>query len=167
MLSSYICNIVACIILMSINSVFVKKYKTAAMAITFLESHNLIVTPVRLHILEKFLYPQATVSAAEIREKMGLNCNKTTIYRTIDIFLEKGIIHRIADYEGTIRYGLTPFRQPESQRRQSHVHFKCLSCKATICLFQLLIEPPILPEGYVAQKTDMLVVGLCADCSLA
>ncbi len=134
------------------------------MVTELLKEYGLDITPDRIRILKTFLQNQTAISVMELKERAQLNCNKTTVYRTIETFLKKGLIHKVADFDGTVRYGLTPLTQVWQQCE--HLHFKCLGCDTVLCLFQISVETPVLPEGYVAQKTDMLVVGLCADCSL-
>jgi len=45
------------------------------------------------------------------------------------------------------------------------VHFKCTTCGLTTCLDHVTIPSIILPEGYQRVETNLLVQGVCKNCS--
>lgn len=129
-----------------------------------LKDHNLRTTSCREDILETFLSREAALSHGDLESTHGNRFDRVTIYRTLKTFLEKGIIHKVLDDEGT-RYALCRERCSEHNHHHDHVHFKCYECGQTNCLENLHIPEVHLPKGYHVQEMNLLIQGLCAACS--
>ncbi len=129
-----------------------------------LKRYGIGSTPDRIGILNVFIQHRVAFSIVEIQQRAGLSCNKTTFYRNIEMLLEKDIIHKISDLDGTVRYSLSLADSLLSVHPTEHVHFRCLHCHTLTCLFQAVVQSPLLPAGYTITRTQVLVTGICEHC---
>lgn len=130
-----------------------------------LHQSQLRQTQNRAEILEIFLARGVALSEREIETAMVAPCDRVTIYRTLSTFLEKGIIHKVLDDAGAMKYALCPAGcHAEQAHRHDHVHFKCLRCGQTICLDEVPVPPVALPQGYDLTEVNMLLEGTCPTC---
>ena len=86
-----------------------------------------------------------------------------TLYRTLASFEEKGIIHKILDDSGTVKYALCSSCDSQ-HHHDEHVHFQCSVCKNTFCLEHTSFQKPTLPEGFQFESMQLLVSGICPAC---
>jgi Fur family ferric uptake transcriptional regulator len=130
-----------------------------------LRKSQLSVTGGRRKILELFLQHDGALSHSDIEKKAGEKFDRVTVYRTLQAFVEKGLIHSIPTPDNSIRYALCKDDCSGGQHRDDHVHFICNSCGNTICLEEVVIPAIRLPRGYIAQQVEMLVSGVCKSCA--
>lgn len=82
--------------------------------------------------------------------------SKTTIYNTLNLFQNKGIIIGLSIDENEVRYeaDLNP-----------HAHFKCTVCK---CIYDIPIEYSEIHEdviaGHVITERHIYLKGICMRC---
>ncbi|HEV3413640.1 MAG TPA: Fur family transcriptional regulator [Puia sp.] len=130
-----------------------------------LRKSQLSVTGGRRKILELFLQHDGALSHSDIEKKAGEKFDRVTVYRTLQAFVEKGLIHSIPTPDNSIRYALCKDDCYGGQHRDDHVHFICNNCGNTVCLEEVVIPAIRLPRGYVAQQVEMLVSGVCKSCA--
>lgn len=90
--------------------------------------------------------------------------DKSNVYRTLCMFLEKDVVHSIDDGSGSIKYELCP--SPGHSMSDMHAHFYCTMCGNIFCL-QTGIPPcqAELPKGFIAQSSNYVIKGVCNKCS--
>ena len=85
-----------------------------------------------------------------------------TVYATLELLESLGLIRRVATERGAVVY---------DPRTDDHHHLACRRCGAMVD-----VEAPVaLPElmtaaraaGFVPDRTDVVIRGLCADCAAA
>jgi Fur family ferric uptake transcriptional regulator len=130
-----------------------------------LRKNQLSVTGGRRKILELFLQHEGALSHSDIEKKAGGKFDRVTVYRTLQAFLEKGLIHSIPTSDNSIRYALCKDDCSGGQHRDDHVHFICNNCGNTMCLEDVVVPSIKLPRGYAAQQVEMLVSGICKSCN--
>lgn len=128
-----------------------------------LKNNQLSVTGTRKKILELFLSSTGAMAHADIEKKTG-GVDRVTVYRTLQSFLEKGIIHTIPTSDNAIRYALCRENCSEGQHHDDHVHFICSVCGNTTCLEDVIIPEVKLPAGFKPSDAQMVVNGTCKDC---
>ena len=96
----------------------------------------------------------------EIREKLSGNYDRTTFYRSFKILLEKSIIHKIVVDNQMIKYAL----DNSITHKNKHAHFYCKKCDSVICLDNIPIEEPEVPQGFEASETEIIIKGVCSTC---
>ena len=130
-----------------------------------LRKHRLSVTESRLKILNLFMDQPGALAHGDIEKKAGKKFDRVTVYRTLQTFVEKGIIHTIPTADNSVRYALCRDECSEGHHHDHHVHFICTSCDTTYCLDDVVTPELKLPKGYVAQQIEVLAKGICNECS--
>jgi len=129
-----------------------------------LRRKHLSVTDSRKKILSLFLAGKDALAHGDIETKAGEKFDRVTVYRTLQTFVEKGIIHTIPTADNSIRYALCKDCE-EGHHHDEHVHFVCTNCHKTICLDDVVSPKIELPTGYVAETTQVVINGICKDCN--
>ncbi|MFZ9332064.1 MAG: Fur family transcriptional regulator [Chitinophagaceae bacterium] len=131
-----------------------------------LKSSALSVTEGRKTILDIFLSSVSAMAHQDIESKCKEEYDRVTIYRTLQTFLEKGIIHTIPSSDNITRYALCNDDCIDSgHHHDNHVHFSCNACGKTICLDDTAIPSVHLPKGFRANQINMIVSGVCKTCA--
>jgi Fur family ferric uptake transcriptional regulator len=130
-----------------------------------LKKNQLSVTGSRKKILELFLSNQGALAHGDIEKKTGEKFDRVTIYRTLQSFLDKGIIHTIPTADSSIRYALCKEECTEGHHHDNHIHFECTTCGNTTCLDEVNIPPIKLPTGFKSQVIEIVVSGKCKSCN--
>jgi Fur family transcriptional regulator, ferric uptake regulator len=131
---------------------------------SLLKKHHLSVTEPRVKILELFLGSGDALSHSEIEKAQGQTLDRVTVYRTLQSFVEKGILHTIPAPDNSVKYAVCKDTCDEGHHQDNHVHFICENCGKTLCLDHVTIPPVQLPAGYVSAQTQMIVNGICDLC---
>ena len=129
-----------------------------------LKRNQLSITDSRSKILELFLQQNGALAHADIEKKSGAGFDRVTVYRTLQTFVEKGIIHTIPTADNSILYALCKDECTEGHHHDHHVHFICSKCSNTICLEDITVPEVKLPDGYLATQVEVVVNGICKDC---
>jgi len=129
-----------------------------------LKRNDLSVTDSRKKILELFLKQNGALNHGVIEKSIGDDMDRVTIYRTLQVFVDKGIIHTIPTNDNSIRYALCKDHCEAGHHHDNHVHFVCDSCHITTCLDHVTIPEVVLPEGFKPKHAEMVVSGICKEC---
>jgi Fur family transcriptional regulator, ferric uptake regulator len=129
-----------------------------------LKTFRLRSTPSRQEILHLFLKKDYALSHGDIEKEIHNDLDRVTVYRTLKTFLDRGLIHKVLDDEGALKYALCNEACTAAGHHHNHVHFKCTECGQTNCLN---IEIPLvkLPKGYKPTELNLLIQGVCENCS--
>jgi Fur family transcriptional regulator, ferric uptake regulator len=128
-----------------------------------LRRKRLSATDSRKKILSLFLSTKDALSHNDIEKKAGEKFDRVTVYRTLQSFVEKGIIHAIPSTEEAVHYALCKDCH-EGHHEDQHLHFVCTQCHETICLENSTFPQVTLPEGYIAERVQVVVNGVCRKC---
>ena len=129
-----------------------------------LKQHQLSVTGSRKKILELFIRNDGALAHSDIEKKTGERFDRVTVYRTLQSFLEKGIIHNIPSADNSVRYALCKDDCKEGHHYDNHVHFVCSECNNTICLDNVIVPEVQLPRGFQPTEVQMIITGVCKNC---
>ena len=130
---------------------------------SILKRNGLSVTETRTKILELFLQSSGALAHADIEKGTGERFDRVTVYRTLQSFLNKGIIHSIPSADNAVRYALCKECTEESHH-DDHIHFLCRECGTTTCLEEVHVPSIELPKGFRSERIEMVVSGTCKDC---
>ena len=120
----------------------------------------------RILVLDLLQKKDAATSLTDLERDL-YPADRTTIYRTLKIFEEKGLIHIIEDGTGTPKYALCLNECEADDHHDLHVHFYCANCKETFCLPDTEIPHLNLPYGFFAAEMNLVVKGVCNKCNQA
>ena len=131
---------------------------------TILRRNQLSITESRKKILELFVNNNGALEHSDIEKKTGEKFDRVTVYRTLQSFLEKGIIHTIPTSDNSVRYALCKDDCGQGHHHDNHVHFLCTECNTTTCLEGVTIPKVTLPLGFRPNDYQMVVSGICKNC---
>lgn len=126
-----------------------------------LEKYHLLKTLPRIEILDCFLHFAKPISDVDIKSSVNQKINRTTRYRTLQVLIEKGIIHKIITDGKEVKFALTDLVNKNSSE---HCHFQCVKCGEVECMSYQSIPEIQLPENYLIQERSLIVTGLCPKC---
>jgi Fur family transcriptional regulator, ferric uptake regulator len=128
-----------------------------------LKDFRLRTTASRQAILHLFLQKDYALSHGDIENGIDNSLDRVTVYRTLKTFLDKGLIHKVLDDEGSLKYALCNEACSVKGHHHDHVHFKCVKCGQTSCL-DVEVPPVKLPKGFKPKEVNILIQGVCDQC---
>ena len=78
-----------------------------------------------------------------------------TIYSTLDLLQELGLVRRVSTLGGSAVY---------DSRVDAHDHAVCRVCGRMFDVPRGALPAPVLPRGFKAERAQVEIVGVCADC---
>ena len=90
--------------------------------------------------------------------------DKSTISRTITLFLAHHLIHSIDDGSGSVKYAVCE-DSCNCVLKDLHTHFYCEKCQRTFCLENTHIPQIELPGGFMLHSVNYVLKGTCAECA--
>ena len=128
-----------------------------------LASNGMSKTRKRVEILQTLKDAKMPLSGMEICLLMNGNCDKSTVYRTLNTLFEKDVLQRvIIDHE--VKYALKATDPSGEGHATDHLHFKCSNCERLYCLTEIEIGDYELPEGFSKEENQFLIIGKCNKC---
>jgi len=129
-----------------------------------LKKHGLRVTEFRKEVLALFDERSVAVDSRTI-EQMLPSSDRVTVYRTLRSFEDSGILHRIPDPTGAVKFALCNAGCDDHAHHDSHAHFHCHTCETTICLDTHEEFHVSAPAGFSVSETQVMLSGTCASCN--
>jgi Fur family transcriptional regulator, ferric uptake regulator len=129
-----------------------------------LKDYDLRTTTSRSAILRLFLKNSFALSYSDIEREIAVTFDRVTVYRTLKTFLDKGVIHKVLDDAGSLKYALCSEPCSTHEHHHEHVHFKCIKCGHTSCLEDVTIPEVKLPKGFNIAEVNLLIQGTCNRC---
>ena len=130
-----------------------------------LKRNSLSVTDSRKKILQLFLEQEGALAHGDIEKRAGEKFDRVTVYRTLQTFVDKGIIHTIPTADNSIRYALCKDECSAGHHHDHHIHFVCNNCNNTYCLDDVVTPEIKLPKGYTAEHVEVVAEGICKNCN--
>lgn len=130
---------------------------------TLLDKHQLKKTAPRLRVLS-MMYSKNTATSQPDLESVMNDIDRVTLYRILNVFEEKGIIHKVFDLNGTANYAVCHSNCEANHHHDEHVHFNCTNCKNVYCLNELTLPQITLPGGFRPTGFTLYASGLCPKC---
>ena len=134
-----------------------------------LSNHGIRPTQMRSKIYRYLRRKQSAVSFSDLKkvfaEKSENNktANRTTFYRNLKIFEDKGLIHQVNDGTGMAKFAISGENTKSKYGTDLHLHFHCTECKKTICLPNKIPEES-LPDDYKINNVNLVLKGICVKC---
>ena len=120
-------------------------------------------TATRLLILRAMFRGDETVSLP-LLEKLLPTVDKSTIWRTLSVFLMNRLIHVVDDGSGSLKYNVCS-DDCDCGVEDEHTHFYCENCQRTFCLKRIHVPVVSLPGGFVLNSINYVIKGLCPECA--
>lgn len=127
-----------------------------------MELHGVKPTAMRLLVYQQLERSARPLSLKELEERMPM-AERSTIFRTLTIFLQHHLIHGIEDGSGALRYELCTSDSHHAHDDQ-HGHFYCECCQRTFCLHDIPVPQVTLPTGFEPTAISLMIKGVCPEC---
>ncbi|MDD7343615.1 MAG: transcriptional repressor [Bacteroidales bacterium] len=126
-------------------------------------------TAMRLLILRAMTAHREAFSLQSLEDDLD-TVDKSTIYRTITLFLTHHLIHAIDDGTGSLKYAVCANSchcgEDDSDIGDLHAHFYCERCHRTFCLNSIHVPVVTLPGAFEVHSINYVLKGLCSECSV-
>lgn len=127
-----------------------------------LEKKRIKPTAVRILVLRTLMESPYAVSLSEL-EKSLETVDKSTIFRTLNLFLAHHLVHELEDGSGSSKYEVCE-NEDFCSVEDMHAHFYCEQCHRTFCFKNVHIPLIALPEGFRMRSINYMVKGVCDGC---
>ena len=130
-----------------------------------LETSGLGHTTNRHRVFEVIGNNSTPLSAQQIFDTLNRtdNINRVTVYRILDLLVEKGLVNRISGGGRSFVYGLAP-----NENHPAHPHFYCKHCGQLQCLQpeSLKVDLRAVRQTVlgVVENVEIRVDGVCKNC---
>lgn len=128
-----------------------------------LERRGIKPTAIRTLILRTMFRGGETVSLPQL-EALLPTVDKSTISRTLSLFLLHRLIHAVDDGSGSLKYNVCD-DDCDCTVNDEHTHFFCEQCRRTFCLKQIHVPVVPLPPGFTLNSINYVLKGLCPECN--
>ncbi|GFN34614.1 Fur family transcriptional regulator [Tepidimicrobium xylanilyticum] len=128
--------------------------------IEYLTKHQIKPSTIRIktlgYLLKNKNHPTVDDIYKSLKDEIP-TLSKTSIYNTLDLFLEKGVVKILSLQEKELRYDIDT---------NIHAHFKCEKCGK---LYDFPISPNFFSEdsldGFIVNDRDIHLYGICKECN--
>ena len=130
--------------------------------ISRLESKGIRPTANRILVMKTLMGEQNPQNLSNLERKM-VSMDKSSIFRTLTLFLEHDVVHAFEDGRGVLCYELCE-EKGACDHHDGHIHFYCESCQRSFCMEDVHIPSFELPEGFYPHSISFVIKGECPDC---
>jgi Fur family transcriptional regulator, ferric uptake regulator len=126
-------------------------------------------TPVRLGVLNVLAASPQPLDVQQVLEKLPDHTDTVTVYRTLNTFTAKKVVHRVRGDARTWRYALSPTDPAEKAMPHAHPHFVCEACGTVECLESSQIPASLVrslrvDDQYAIRYPEVVLHGVCPRC---
>jgi len=128
-----------------------------------LHEAQLRATPARIAVmnfLETTNHPVDVSMVRDYLDRQQIGTDPATVFRMMNMFMEKGIVKQISFNEGKFRYELSS--------KPDHHHLLCESCGAiedfSDCAISTLETDIMKRKGFFVKSHSLEFYGLCKKC---
>ena len=133
-----------------------------ATCISLLQVHGIKPTANRILVAKALASSIQPQSLAELERRI-ISIDKSNIFRALVLFREQHLVHAIEGSSDGTKYELCYSHDHEHDDDQ-HPHFYCEKCQQTYCLNDAELPEILLPQGFEAHSSYLMIKGLCPHC---
>lgn len=131
-----------------------------------LKQSGLKRTPVRIGVLSVLAESSQPMDVVGLLKRLPSFTEPVTVYRTLNTFVSKKLVHRVRGDDRSWRYALGDQSKPSDHQ---HAHFVCDSCGKVECIANAKLPHKLLDEvqpaaGYRINYPELLLHGTCPKC---
>ena len=136
---------------------------------SLLRGSGLRRTPVRVGVLGVLAGAGHPLGVPQVLEALPHGTDAVTVYRTLNTFTRKKLVHRVRGEDRTWRYALTAPPAAPRQAEHAHAHFVCETCGTVECLEDAQIPRNLVrslgvKSEYAVHYPEVVLHGLCPKC---
>jgi len=123
------------------------------------------MTPFRQRVLSVFQNSTNAISMAQLENELE-DFDRITLYRTIKLFIQEGLIHEIVMPGDIRKLALCNDRCLDKNHvhQHNHLHFRCEICDEVFCL-SLGDFPKIKFPKFKIKQLEIQGIGICSACN--
>lgn len=119
-------------------------------------------TPNRILVLNALMNSTHPINLADLEVSLA-PMDRASIFRVLELFADKDIIHVIEDGSRSLKYEVCKSHGHHHASDQ-HAHFYCEKCGKTICLDEIHIPDMNLPKDLKVKSVNLMFKGICSNC---
>lgn len=127
-----------------------------------LERREVKPTANRILVLRALVEAGRPVSLSDLEAQIA-SMDKSSVFRTLTLFLEKDIVHSFEDGRGVVNYELCS-EEGHCDHRDAHIHFYCERCHRSYCMEHIDLDWVQVPEGFEPLAYSFVIKGICPEC---
>lgn len=127
-----------------------------------LTSNGIKPTPNRILVFKELDRCSHPINLADLEISLA-PMDKASIFRVLELFSEKDLVHVIEDGSRSLKYELCRGEEHHSVSDQ-HAHFYCEKCGSVLCLDDVKLPHINLPEEYKVRSINFMFKGICPQC---
>ena len=127
-----------------------------------LERKGIKPTANRILTYQALLNQSAPMCLGDMESKMP-SMDKSSIFRTLTLFLEHDVVHAFEDGRGVLNYELCE-EEGKCNHHDGHIHFYCEACQRSFCMEDIHIPSFELPEEFYPHSISFVIKGECPEC---
>ena len=116
-------------------------------------------TAIRIMVMKEIVAYGGPFTLADMEDRLD-TVDRSTIFRTLTLFLEHDILHEVDNGSGSKMY----CRCECAPVHYSHLHFTCIACGRTFCIKEIDTSTIPHPRGFVVREVNFVMKGLCPEC---
>lgn len=116
----------------------------------------------RILVLKELMRNTHPINLADLEIALD-PMDKGSIFRVIQLFSEKEIIHVIEDGSRSLKYELCHAEDHHIASDQ-HPHFYCEKCGTLYCLDNISLPDIKLAESFKVKSINLMIKGICPKC---
>ena len=120
------------------------------------------MTSIRMLVLDALMRASRTMSLADLETELE-TVDKSSIFRTLEVFEANHLVHSIDDGTGSMKYEICE-GEDSCTVADMHTHFYCEMCHKTYCLKEINAPLVDLPEGFTVHSVNYIIKGICSSC---
>tara|TARA_Y100000746_G_scaffold205952_1_gene193381 strand:- start:39 stop:500 length:462 start_codon:yes stop_codon:yes gene_type:complete len=141
------------------------KYKNILDSKFILSKYGISRTKFRTDLLNLFYSSKKSLSIRDILKYFNDSINKVTVYRSLESFEQKGLIHKVPDKNNLKRYSLCRHEDCSMDlHNHNHGHFICYSCDQTFCIEDVKSPKIQSLNGFYVKELKLTIEGYCQNC---
>lgn len=118
----------------------------------------------RILVMKELIKSSHPVNLADLESSLDFTMDKASIFRVLELFAAKDVVHVIEDGSRSLKYELCQSGDKHSISDQ-HAHFHCECCKETFCFETAQVPMIEIPDGFKPHSINYLIKGVCPKCS--
>ena len=131
--------------------------------IDILAKRDIQPTAIRILVSQAMMQANRTVSLLDLENILD-TVDKSSIFRTLTLFLSNHLAHSIDDGTGSLKYAVCG-ETCSCDVEDLHTHFHCERCNKTFCLKNIPTPVVNMPKGFTLSSINYVLKGLCPDCA--
>lgn len=136
--------------------------KMLGASVLLLKQANIQVTPTRIAVLEVFLHAGHAMNQSAVYRLHRKEMDRTTIYRTLQLFIQKKLLYIMPTADNVIWYALHKMGDPPSNHYMLLFCDKC--CQVIDSKSVTKIKDLKVPREFKLGNVEVIIRGLCKNC---